>query len=153
VFYYRRPDSVRWQYSLPDSSWTVLRGERGWSVFPGIRQVRNFALKGEQVDALLSIIGFGACGSRFQAAFAVTMTTSAAGAYVLALVPREPEIAARFHRIDLTLDPRDYLPRRVVMHEISGDTEQFEFLDLQRGAPVGADLFEYTWPQGYEVVE
>src|SRR5512139_2959471 len=51
VLYYRKPDAVRWQYSEPDTSWTVLQGDKGWSVFPRIRQVQKFDLQRSQAEA------------------------------------------------------------------------------------------------------
>ena len=153
VLYYRKPDAVRWQYFAPDTSWTVLRGDKGWAIFPGIRQVQKFDLKKSRADAVLSIVGFGSCGANLGEAFQITLTTAAGGSHVLAMRPKNPEIGAYFDRVELTLDPRDYLPRQVVMHETSGDTVRFEFLDLQRGARVEDKLFEYQTPKGYEVVE
>ena len=153
VLYYLKPDAVRWQYFEPDTSWTVLRGEKGWSVFPRIRQVQKFELRGSRVDALLSIVGFGSCGRDLEEVFQITLDTSTEGSDVLTMVPKDPEVAASFERVDLTLDPQDHLPRQVVMHEVSGDTVRFEFLDLERGGRVEDKLFEYETPKGYEVVE
>ena len=153
VLYYRKPDAVRWQYTAPDSSWTVLRGGKGWSVFPRIRQVQKFDLQQSQAEAVLSIVGFGACGKDLERAFEIGLSTGDDGLQVLAMKPREPEIAARFERIDLGLDPGDHLPRRVVLHESSGNTVRFEFHDLERGATIRDELFEYAVPKGYEVVE
>ena len=153
LLYYRRPDAVRWQYLAPDTSWTVLRGDSGWAVFPRIRQVQRFDLKRSRAEAVLSIVGFGSCGPGLEDAFQITLTSSPGGAPALALVPQKPELRAYFDRVDLTLDARDSLPRQVVMHETSGDTVRFEFIDLKRGVRVDEKLFEYEAPPGYEVVE
>jgi len=153
VLYYRKPDAVRWQYSTPDTSWTVLRGAKGWSVFPRIRQVQKFDLQQSRTEAALSIVGFGTCGKDLHEAFGITLAAGDDGLQVLAMTPQEPEMAARFDRIDLALDPKDHLPRQVVLHESSGNTVRFEFRDLEPGARIEDKLFEYEVPQGYEVVE
>lgn len=153
VVYYRKPDAVRWQYLAPDTSWTVLHGELGWSVFPRIRQVQKFNLQRSQAEAVLSIVGFGACGKDLQDAFEISLVASGAAAQVLVMTPREAGIAARFARIELTLDSQDHLPRQVVLHESAGDTMRFEFLDLARGRRIEDKLFEFEIPKGYEVVE
>lgn len=153
VLYYRKPNTVRWQYSAPDTSWTVLRGDKGWSVFPRIRQVQKFDLQRSQAEAVLSIVGFGVCGKDLQTAFEITLAAGEDGSQVLTLVPQEPEIASRFARIDLRLDPQDHLPRQVDLHETSGNTMRFEFRDLARGARIADALFEYAIPKGYEVVD
>lgn len=154
VLLYRKPDSLRWEYSEPDASWTVIRGRRGWAVFPSIRQVQRFELGSSRLDGVLSIVGFGACGPAFAESFEITMAPREAGGRpVLSLAPLRPEIAASFTRIELALDPDDHLPRRVVLTETSGDTVRFEFLDLRRSVPIDPSLFEFATPKDYSVVQ
>jgi outer membrane lipoprotein carrier protein len=153
LLYYRRPDSLRWEYEQPDRSWTVMRGRRGWAVFPSIRQVQAFDLGGERAEAVLSAVGFAACGPDFARSFEIARgPTGADGRPVLSLTPRRPELAATFSRIDLALDPRDLLPRRVVLHEAGGDTVRLELVDLRRKVPLDPSLFEFTTPEHYSVV-
>jgi outer membrane lipoprotein-sorting protein len=153
VLCYRRPDALRWQYLEPDTSWTVVRGQSGWSVFPGIRQVQKFTLRGARAEALLSVIGFGSCGRDLRESFRIALRPGGDGAHVLEMVPEDPRFAASFARVDLTLDAKDFLPRKVVMREVSGDTTSFEFLGLERDARLADGLFEYEIPKGYTVVE
>lgn len=153
VLYYRRPDALRWEYEEPDRSWTVIRGRRGWAVFPRIRQVRAFDLGGARVDGLLSAVGFGACGPTFAESFEIAMGPRGRdGRPVLSLAPRRPELAATFSRIELALDPRDLLPRRVVLHETSGDRVTLELVELRRKVPLDPSLFEFITPKDYSIV-
>lgn len=152
TLYYRQPDAVRWQFTKPDSSYTVLRGDSGWAVFPDIRQVQRFGLQGSRAANVLAIVGFGSCGPDLERAFRIALASGERGAPVLVLQPAAPELAASFDRIELTLDPVSHLPRKVSLHETSGDVVRFEFFDLQPGVPVDSGLFEYTVPKGFEVV-
>ncbi len=152
VVFYRKPDALRWQYSEPDDSWTVIRGREGRAVFPRIRQVHRLDLRGSSVDGLLSIVGFGACAPGFSRSFEIALGRSADGRPVLSLSPLRPEIAASFTRIELTLDPGDHLPRTVVLHESTGDTVRLDFTDLRRGVPIDPSLFELATPKDYAVV-
>lgn len=153
ILYYRKPDAVRWQYLAPDTSWTVLQGNSGWAIFPRIRQAQKLDLKRSKVDAVLSIVGLGSCGEGLEEAFEIALATPAGGGPALELVPKKPELRAYFDRVDLGLDGQDFLPRRVVLHETSGDTVRFEFAELRRGVRIDAALFEFVAPPGYEVVE
>jgi outer membrane lipoprotein carrier protein len=150
--FYRKPDSLRWQYAPPDGSWTVIRGREGWAVFPGVRQVHRFELGGSRVEGILSVVGFGACGPAFARSFEVAMEPPAGGRTVLTLTPLRAEIAASFAKIELTLDPGDHLPRRVVLHETTGDQVRLEFVELRRDVPIDRSLFEFTTPKSYSVV-
>lgn len=152
TLYYRKPDAVRWQYTRPDSSYTVLRGDSGWAVFPHIRQVQRFDLRGSRAANVLAIVGFGACGPDLETSFEISLGPAVDEMPVLVLIPKAAALASSFDRIELVLDPKSYLPRRVAMHETAGDTTRFEFLDLQPGAPIEPALFEYRVPKGYEVV-
>jgi outer membrane lipoprotein carrier protein len=152
TLFYRKPDALRWQYTTPDSSYTVLRGDSGWASFPDIRQVQRFRVRESKAAAALALVGLGRCAPDFERSFRIAPGGTQGDAPVLVLVPTAPDLAAAFLRIELVLDPRLYLPREVSLHEVSGDTQRFEFLDLEPGARLDAALFEYTVPKGYEVV-
>lgn len=153
VLHYRRPDALRWEYAEPDPSWTVIRGRRGWAVFPRIRQVQAFDLGASRVSGILSVVGFGACGEAFTESFEIAMGPRAEdGCPVLSLTPLAAELAASFTRIELTLDARDLLPRRVVLHEVGGDRVSLELRELRRNVPIDASLFEFITPKDYSVV-
>lgn len=153
VLHYRRPDALRWEYDEPDASWTLIRGRRGWAVFPGIRQVQTFELGSGRVDGILSVVGFAECGPAFAASFEITEGPRADdGRPVLSLRPVRAELAASFSHIELALDPGDLLPRRVVLKETGGDTIRLEFRDLRRNVTLDPSLFEFTTPKDYSVV-
>lgn len=152
VLYYRRPDRLRWEYSEPDRSWTVIAGDHGWAVFPDIRQVQRFDVGRSRAAGILSTIGFGACGPALADAFATTLSQGAAGAPVLSMTPRRPELAASFTRIELTLDVKDHLPRDILLHETTGDTTRIQLSDVRNGVAIEGSLFEFTAPEGYSVV-
>ena len=59
---------------------------------------------------------------------------------------------ASFTRIELTLDAKDHLPRDVLLHETTGDTIRFEFVDVRTGVALEGSLFQFTAPEGYSVV-
>lgn len=153
IFYYRKPDAFRWDYAEPDGSFTVVNGRQGWAVFPRIRQVRKVDVKDGRLEGILSVVGFGACGPAFGDSFEVAMTASRGEAVVLSMKPLRPEIAALFTVIELTLDPRDHLPRTVILNESSGDRIRFDFLDLRRDVRLDASLFRFAPPEDYEVMD
>jgi outer membrane lipoprotein-sorting protein len=153
TFYYRKPDAFRWEYGEPDGSFTVIDGRRGWAVFPRIRQARRIHLEDARREGMLSVVGFGACGPAFAESFDVTALRGRGGAVVLTMRPLRPDVAALFTAIELTLDPRDDLPRMVVLDETTGDRTRFEFLDVRRDVRMEGTLFQYAPPGDYEVID
>jgi outer membrane lipoprotein-sorting protein len=153
VVYYAQPSRICWQYSKPDQSSTVINEQAGWSVFPDIKQVQKFNLAGSQTNKVLSIVGFGPCGSPLTDSFDITMSKGKRGAFVLDMKPLDKDITPYFSRVALTLDKSDYLPRRIELYEKSGDVLTFSFANLDRDVDLDNALFEYVVPEGYEVVE
>jgi outer membrane lipoprotein-sorting protein len=153
TFYFAQPDRVCWQYTEPDESRTVISGELGWSVFPEIEQVQKFKLAGSKTNRVLSIVGFGACGQPLSDSFDITLEKTGKRAFVLDMTPTDKDITPYFSRIELTLDRKDFLPRKIVLHEKSGDILTFGFSDLKRSVELEDSIFEYHVPEGYVVVE
>jgi outer membrane lipoprotein-sorting protein len=153
VVYFAQPGRICWQYSQPDQSSTVINEQAGWSVFPDIKQVQKFNLAGSQTNKVLSIVGFGPCGSPLTESFDIAMSKGKKGAFVLEMKPTDEGITPYFSRVVLTLDKSDYLPRKIELHERSGDILMFGFSDLDRNIKLNNAIFEYAVPDGYEVVE
>ena len=153
MLYFAQPGRICWQYSQPDKSSTVINEQSGWSVFPDIKQVQKFDLAGSQTNKVLSIVGFGPCGSPLTESFDITMSTGKKGAFILEMTPTDEGITPYFSRVALTLDKSDYLPRKIELHEKSGDILIFRFSDLKQNIELDTAIFEYAVPEGYEVVE
>ena len=153
MVYFAQPGRICWQYSHPDQSSTVINERAGWSVFPDIKQVQKFALAGSQTNKVLSIVGFGPCGSPLTESFDITMSKGKKGAFVLGMKPTDEGITPYFSRVVITLDGSDYLPRKIELHEKSGDILIFRFSNLDRNVELDGAVFEYAVPEGYEVVE
>jgi outer membrane lipoprotein-sorting protein len=122
-------------------------------VFPTIRQARRIDVDDARREGLLSVVGFGACGPAFADAFDVTLLPARGEAPVLSLRPLRPDVASLFRTIELTLDPRDDLPRTVVLDESTGDRTRFDFLDVRTGVRIEGSLFQYAPPEDYEVID
>ena len=126
-FFYLNPNRVLWQFLEPDSSRTVLNGDAGWTVLPGVKQVQRIALGGSSTDRVLSIVGFGPCGGELSDYFEIEMMPAGDGPFHLRLAPTDESISPYFSAIELFLDRDDFLPRRIVFTEISDDLVIFEF--------------------------
>jgi outer membrane lipoprotein carrier protein len=149
---FAQPDRICWQYEEPDKSSTVINGKTGWSVFPDIKQVQKFRLDGSKTNKVLSIIGFGECGTPLTESFKIKLDEGRKVGYVLLLKPTDPDITPYFSRIDLTLDRSDYMPRKIVLHEKAGDLLRFEFSGFKRNTRLDDSIFKWVVPEGYEVV-
>ncbi len=153
TLYFAHPDRIRWQYSEPDRSTTVINGNWGWSVLHDIKQVQRFRLDGSTTNKVLSIVGFGSCGGSLRESFAISLGDGGKGGYLLEMTPTDAQIRPYFSRVDILIDRSDYLPRKIEMHERSGDLLVFEFENLDRESIPDSTLFEFALPEGFELVE
>jgi outer membrane lipoprotein-sorting protein len=102
---------------------------------------------------VLSIVGFGRCGAPLTESFDIAMSRGKKGAFILEMKPTDEDITPYFSRVLLTLDKSDFLPRKIELHERSGDTLTFRFSDLDRNIELDNAIFEFAVPEGYELVE
>ncbi len=152
-FVFLRPDMLSWRFTSPDSTLTVIRGEAAWTVMPHIRQVQKVRLSGSSTDRIMSIVGFGSCGAGMKEDFDISLKGEENGLIHLEMVPTSEDISPYFSMIELGLDPGDFLPRKIVFREYSGDLLIFEFGGMDPGAPVDEAEFEFSVPEGFEVIE
>jgi outer membrane lipoprotein-sorting protein len=153
TLFFARPDRICWQYRDPDKSTIVIKSDAGWSVFPHIKQIQKFKLNGSKTNKILSIVGFSACGTALTDTFDIELGEGGNDIYLLLLKPIDPDVTPFFSRIDLFLDRSDFLPRKIVLHEKSGDLLRFNFTDLERNKILDESVFELVVPDDYEVVE
>jgi outer membrane lipoprotein carrier protein len=152
-FAFLRPGRIKWSFTSPDSTVTVMDGQSAWTVMPHIRQVQKVRLGGSSTDRIMSIIGFGSCGAEMREDFEITLKGQEGGLILLEMIPVSEDISPYFSLIVLGLDPGDHLPRRIVFREHSGDLMAFEFRDMAPGADVDAVEFEFSVPDGYVLTE
>ena len=152
-FLFSQPDKIGWFYTEPDRSSTVINGETGWTVLPHIQQIQKFRLEGSNTNRVLAIVGFGRCETPLTDSFDVSLANGDDGYHTLVLEPTDKAITPYFDRIELFLDREDFLPRKIELHEKSGDIMVFEFSHLDRNADIDPERFEYAVPEGYTVVE
>lgn len=152
-FSFLRPGMLSWRFTSPDSTLTVIRGESAWTVLPHIRQIQKVRLSGSSTDRIMSIVGFGSCGTGMRDEFDISLKGEDRGLIRLEMVPVSGDISPYFSLIELGLDPGDFLPRKIVFHEHSGDLLVFEFGDMEPGAPVTETEFEFAVPEGFELLE
>lgn len=152
-FSFLRPGMLSWRFTAPDSTLTVIDGESAWTVLPYIRQVQKVRLGSSSIDRIMSIIGFGSCGAEMREDFEISLKGKEDGLILLDMVPVSEDISPYFSVIELGLDPADHLPRRIVFQEHSGDLMIFEFRDVEPGAQVDTAEFEFSIPEGFELIE
>lgn len=137
----KRPSKMRWNFT-GDGKQFVTDGSTMWIYMPRDKQVLKYAdFSSSMADALLQL-------DRIGDLFEVT-EQAAEGAHVLELKPRGE---AQFKHVLLTLDEA-YVVQRVQITDPYDSVTDLVFADVQLGAAVSDDLFQFTVPEGAQVIE
>ena len=152
VLLYKKPDRVIWEFTAPGKSRTVINNKDAWAVFPEIKQIQRLRMDTSDTRRILSVIGFGGGEAALSGLFDISLLDRQEPLIALRLVPNDEKISPLFSEIELFLDPKDFLPRRIVMHETSKDVLIFNFHDLKKNVKLRDSLFEFSVPKGFEVV-
>ncbi|MCE5333154.1 MAG: outer membrane lipoprotein carrier protein LolA [Desulfobacteraceae bacterium] len=152
ILLYKKPLRAIWQFTAPGQSKTVVNNRDAWAVFPAIRQIQKLHTDTSNTRMLMSLIGFDGGEVELSRLFDISLQETQQQLIGLRLVPIDEKISPFFSEIELFLAPEDFLPRRIVMHETSKDLLIFEFHDLEKNILLEDSLFEFSVPEGFEVV-
>lgn len=152
ILLYKKPRRAIWQFTAPGQSKTVVNSGDAWAVFPAIKQIQKLRTDTSNTRILLSLIGFEGGEVELSRLFDISLLDTQQQSIGLRLVPIDEKISPFFSEIELFLAPEDLLPRRIVMHETSQDLLIFAFHDLEKNIKLEDSLFEFSVPEGFEVV-
>lgn len=149
---YKKPGKMLWKYAKPDGNLIYITGKKALMYLPDIKQVQKISLlKDRKTESLL--IGFGNTAEEIKRNFDVRLAGSREGTYTLELVPKTEDISSHLLRLEISIDGKSWLPARSVRFEPGGDRTAFTFTDVTTNLPVEDAAFEFTVPDGVEVVE
>lgn len=135
----------------------IYKDHTAWLYVPAAKQVQQYRL-GNQQEMLnqFLLLGMGASGDELEKSFTVTFGGDAAldgtPAVKLTLVPRSPQAAAKFPRIDLWYSPKTWIAVQVQLWQPGGDYHLIRYTDIQLNAPIAAKRFDAAFPGATVIV-
>ena len=148
------PGRLRWDYTAPQESVTLIKDGRFARYIPRSNQVFRGRAKGES-DLL---VGFGPgaadLGSKYEVTLVGDEDVEGAAAHVLDLHPRlEKSDKGLFSEIRLWVDKSRHIPVQTRLTEPTGDytTIRFENVEINSSLPRGT--FDLKLPKGVEESE
>ena len=141
-----RPDRFRWEYRSPYEQTIVADGKRLWLYDRDLEQVTVRTLEsGLGATPALLLSGAG----RVSDAFTSAGIDPDAHWKWYRLQPKQP--SADFERVSLAFDDRGRLAGMELMDKL-GQVTAIDFSDVEVNAKLDAKLFEFTPPQGTDVI-
>jgi outer membrane lipoprotein-sorting protein len=151
--YQRHPDRFLMRFEEPAGDVIVSDGRYFWVYYPSVDSLQVMrAPAGEQgssgVDLRSQFVGDPV--ERFDATLDGREVVGGRDAYVLTLVPKQPQ---GYERLRIWVDDRDYLVRRFEITEENGNVRLIELHGLEINRPLGEELFRFTPPPNARIVE
>jgi outer membrane lipoprotein carrier protein len=147
--YLRVPGRLRWSYTAPQESVTLVKDGEFARYVPQTKQVFRGPARGES-DLL---VGFGPGAADLGRKYDVTLvgeeSVDGVAAHVLDLVPRpEQGGSGLFQSIRLWVDKARFIPVQTRLTEPTGDHTTIRFENVRLNAALPADAFELKLPPG-----
>ncbi|HEX7091653.1 MAG TPA: outer-membrane lipoprotein carrier protein LolA [Longimicrobiales bacterium] len=151
--YQRHPDRFLMRFEDPAGDVIVSDGRHFWVYYPSVDSLQVMrAPAGEQgstgVDLRSQFVGNPL--ERFDATLDGREAVGGRDAYVLTLVPKQPQ---GYERLRIWVDDRDYLVRRFEITEENGNVRLIELHGLEINQPLDEELFRFTPPPNAHIVE
>jgi outer membrane lipoprotein-sorting protein len=142
LFYFSKPDRLRWELTAPVASGFVIKGEQGRRWHERTGRTESFQISQEPIMKLVSDQLFAWARADFvwlEKEYRISVLSEAPVA--LRLEPRSTAIAGFLHHLLINFSADGRYVRSVELHEQDGDYTRINFLNTAVNKPLPADIF------------
>lgn len=147
--YYQKPGRIRWEFTRPYASLTILLENGAVEKFDVIagRPVRVETGSQKVLAEVLTQIMNWQRGNLLSAAEGFRLVLFPSSGYKLVMIPESKGMAKIFSRLEFEIDKENFLVNSVCLWENENDYTMIRFLDQQVDSELDADLFNAKQPQ------
>ena len=150
----RKPGKMRWAYRKPQEKLFVSDGERLFVYEPDPEYPQVIVTQDFRSSRFSRSLGFLWGEGKLRDSFSVKIDPKDSALFpgssdILTLVPEEDP---SFRRLVLALDPKTAHITGAVLYETSGNTNRFDFKDPKINKGLSAKTFQFTPPEGVEII-
>jgi outer membrane lipoprotein carrier protein len=146
-FWLSRPGRFRWVYEQPYQQVTVCDGQKLWAYDPDLEQV---TVRGAQLALTGTPAALLSQKTALSDEFKVKDAGAEDGGRRVRLIPKSAD--SDFKAIELVLD-KEGAPQQMRFADQIGGYSDITFSDVHTNTPIAAGKFEFSPPQGVEVVD
>lgn len=152
-FYFKAPDTVRWEYFSPRPM-TVLLAEGVALTYRPVEKRAERVEVGRMQRRIFRFIGAAQPLDQLKAHFSFTFADPGKDRnYLLILNPTTMQIKKRLKSLELEIDRKTFMPVRVAYVEADGDTTSYVFTNIAANQPIPAEFFKLDLPPDVAVVK
>jgi outer membrane lipoprotein carrier protein len=147
--YYQKPGRIRWEFTKPYGSLTILLENGAVEKFDVIagRPVRIATGSQKVLAEVLTQIMNWQRGNLLSAAEGFRLVLYPGAGYKLVMIPETKGMAKIFLRLEFEIAKESFLVNSVCLWENENDYTMIRFSDQQVDAELSADLFDLKQPQ------
>jgi outer membrane lipoprotein-sorting protein len=148
-----KPDSVRWEYTVPEEMRFVIANDEYTGYFPLRKQAekRDVRRWGEH---LFRFLGLGQASDELGKFYTISMAEEnpdGGSTVLLVLSPKKKRVRKRMESVSLWIDGETFLPVRVRYSSKNGDIRTVEFAGVTVNPVLATSLYEVDLPADVEV--
>ncbi len=146
----KKPGLMRWDYDKPAEKMWLVTGEKLYVVDPEFEQVIIQSKPAELANSVRFLFGDGKLEDNFAVKVAANPPQDmpkTAGA--LELTPKK---GANYQKLMLVVDNNSGEVLESIIYETAGNVNRFRFKNVKLNTQLATKVFEYTPPEGWEVL-
>lgn len=148
---YKAPQRIIWKYEAPDRTQMRIERESVSFYFPELEQIEIYpAAQGKDASGLF--FAFEATAAQLRDNFEISLGASEESVCRVELEPKSQSGALPVAGITLWLGRSDYLPRKILIREGSGDSTMIELSAIHVNEPIGDEEMEFDAPEGTRII-
>jgi outer membrane lipoprotein carrier protein len=152
-FYYKAPESVRWEYDTPRPMTVLITGGVALTYRPAEKRAERIEV-GRAQRRIFRFLSAAEPLEKLMQYFSFTFHDPLVeGNYTLELKPTAHTLKKRLRSVRIEIERDSYLPVRVAYTETDGDSTEYSFSDIKLNPPQPPDLFSLDLPPDVEVVQ
>ena len=151
--YLTKPDSVRWEYIVPEEMRFVIAEDRYTGYFPARKQAEKRNIKRWR-EQLFRFLGLGQASAELKQFYDMRLEESGEGmenSLLLVLDPKKKRVRKRMQEVRFWVDASTYLPTRIEYLAKKGNTRRIEFTSISVNPDLAANLYKVEIPSDVTV--
>ncbi len=147
---YKTPYQMIWKYESPDKTQMRIDRESVSFYFPQLEQIEVYPMQPGQSGSYF-FFAFEATADEVEKNFEVSEPEKRDKFTVLRLAPKTDPLASQLRSITLWL-AEDYLPRKILITEVSGDTTEVTLTDVRTNELIPEKELVFDAPEGTAII-
>jgi outer membrane lipoprotein carrier protein len=154
LFFMTKPDSLRWEYTVPEEMRFVIFGDEYTGYYPEQKRAEKKNIQRWR-EHIFRFFGFGQGTDELQKFYDISLDADhdpATGSYLLILEPTRKRVRKRLtEEVRFWVDSQTYLPQRVEYRNKNGNKTVLDLQSIQVNPDLAASLYQVEIPADFEV--